>query len=273
MKRLAKYSGIALLGFLVLIAGFDIWGYATQGSLTPDPNAYRDPEANKVVMVLGATGSAGDGLLKAAVEDPAVERVIVLTRRSSARIDAGVASGRIEMILHQDFTDYSELTDVLAQVNTVLWGLGTSSLQVDDATYTLIHVDFTLAFAKAWLAARPEGPMSLHYITGGGTDPEGDYHWAREKGRMEREMTALGEVSPMRFYSYHSAYIRPASENATVFNYLGELLLRPGKLVITSNALGDSMLEISARTTELPNGTQIDNADSIAYAQVHNQPD
>ena len=273
MQRLLKIFSFTGVGLLVLIAGFDIWGYATLGSLTPDADPYIDPDANRVVMVLGATGSAGDGLLKAAIEDTTVERVLVLTRRSSPRIDAAVAAGRVEMIQLDDFTDYSGLDETLAEVDTVLWGLGTSSLQVDDATYTLIHVDFTLAFAQAWLAARSEGPMSLHYITGVGTDPEGDDHWAREKGRMEREMTLLGETSPMRFYSYRSAYIRPASENANFFNYLGEFLLRPGKLVITSNDLGDSMLEISARTDELPNGTLIDNADSIAYAQARHSRD
>ena len=51
-----------------------------------------------------------------------------------------------------------------------------------------------------------------------------------------------------------------------MFNYLGELLLRPGNMVISSPDLGRSMLEISARTTELPNGSIIDNADSIAFA-------
>jgi hypothetical protein len=46
------------------------------------------------------------------------------------------------------------------------------------------------------------------------------------------------------------------------------MLLRPGKLVISSKELGDAMLEISARTGELDNGTLIDNADSIAFATI-----
>jgi len=37
-------------------------------------------------------------------------------------------------------------------------------------------------------------------------------------------------------------------------------------MVISSPDLGRSMLEISARSTELPNGSIIDNADSIAFA-------
>ena len=85
-------------------------------------------------MGMGATGSVGDGLLKAALEAPEVEKVHVITRRTSPRIDEGVASGKLEMHLHKDFEDYSSLSDVLAEVNTVMWGLGTSSLQVDEKT-------------------------------------------------------------------------------------------------------------------------------------------
>jgi hypothetical protein len=222
-----------------------------------------------VVVVFGATGSVGDGLLKAAIEDPAVEKVYVITRRSSPRIEDGVASGKVEMRLHKDFTDYSALADILPEVNTVLWGLGTSSLQVDEATYTWIHVDFPLAFARAWLAARTEAPMAFHYVTGMGTDPEGSAQWARDKGGAELALAAMAEGTGLRSFGYRSAYIRPTSENANPLIYLGELLLRPGKLVITSKQLGQAMLEISARVDELPNGTLIDNADSIAYARLY----
>jgi hypothetical protein len=52
-------------------------------------------------------------------------------------------------------------------------------------------------------------------------------------------------------------------------HHLLEALLRPGALAIGSDELGGAMLEISARTTELPNATLIDNADGIAYAQAY----
>jgi hypothetical protein len=268
MRIIKKLSALGLLGFLLLILAFDIWGFSTLGNITPQDDAVRDSNANKVVMVFGATGSVGDGLLKAAIEDPEVEKVHVFTRRSSPRIEEGVASGKVEMRIHEDFTDYSGLSDILAEVNTVLWGLGTTSIGMDDATYTWIHVDFPVAFVKQWLADRDTGPMSFHYVTGMGTDPQGDQHWAREKGRAEHELAMLAENSDLRTFSYRSAFVRPTSERANAFHYLGEFLLRPGALVITGKELGEAMLEISARTTELENGTLIDNADSIAYAKA-----
>jgi uncharacterized protein YbjT (DUF2867 family) len=266
LKKIVSFS---LLGFLLLIVAFNIWGFATLGKLSPESTPERNMEANAVVMVFGATGSVGDGLLKAVVEDPAVHKVYAVTRRPSPRILAGVASGKVHMRLLQDFTDYSSLRDILGDVNTVLWGLGTTSIGSDDDTYTRIHVDFPVAFVTEWLAARKKGPMSFHYVTGMGTDPDGDEHWAREKGRAERELAALAEGSDLRTFSYRSAFIRPTSEQANAAHYLAEVLLRPGYLVISSTDLGGAMLEISARTSELKNGTLIDNADSIAYAEAY----
>ncbi len=254
------------LVLLLLIAGLNVWGFLTLGTIDPDPAATRDDRANRVVMVFGANGSVGDGLLKAAMEDPDVEQIHVVTRRSSPRIEQGVASGRVAVRLLDDFTDYSSLGDLLPEVNTVLWALGTSSLKVDDDTYTRIHVDFPIAFVTAWLSARTEAPMAFHYVTGMGTDPQGDAHWAREKARAERELAAMAENTGLRTFSYRSGYIRPTSERSNVMTYLLEALLRPGYLVITGRDLGRAMLEISARTGELPNGTLIDNRDSILYA-------
>ncbi len=269
MKMVKRSALLVLLGLFLVIGGFDIWGFLTLGTITPDADAARDSHANRVVMVFGATGSVGDGLLKAAIEDPEVERVYAITRRTSSRIETGMGSGKVEMRLLQDFTDYSSLADILDEVNTVLWGLGTSSFNVDDATFSWIHVDFPVAFVKAWLAARTEAPMSFHYVTGMGTDANGSAHWAQEKGRAEREVAELARGSGLRTFGYRSAYIRPTSEQANLFHHFGETVLKPGKLVITAKELGGAMLEIGSRTGELANGTLIDNADSIAYAELY----
>lgn len=269
MQLFKKLALATLVVLFLLVAGLNIWGYLTLGKLEPAKNPQRDPDANRVVMVFGATGSVGDGLLKAAMQDPDVGRIFVVSRRTSPRIDAGVASGRVELTLQDDFTDYSGLAGKLAQVNTVLWGLGTSSLQVDEATYTLIHVDFPVAFVTAWLAARTEAPMAFHYVTGMGTDAHGSAQWARDKGGAEITLAAMAAGTGLRTFGYRSAFIRPTSEQANPAHYALEALLTPGYLVISADDLGKAMLEISARTGELANGTVIDNADSIAYARAY----
>jgi hypothetical protein len=271
MKVIKTFSLFLLLGSLTLVVAFNLWGAITLGSIEPAKNPVLTDGANDVVMVFGATGTVGDGLLEAAIKDPTVKKVYVITRSPSARIEQGVASGKVEMRLHEDFTDYSPLADILGEVNTVMWGLGTSSLQVDEETYTRIHVDFPLAFVRAWLAARTAGPMSFHYVTGMGTDAQGKQRWARDKGRAERELAAMAANSDLRTFSYRSAFVRPTAAQANALHYAGEVALRPGSLVITAQDLGNAMLEISARTTELANGTLVDNADSIAFALAYRE--
>lgn len=269
MARLLKLALYLAVAVVLLVAGLNLWGYLTLGTLTPDSEPRIDTGANRVVMVFGATGSVGDGLLKAALEDDRIKTIHIVTRRTSPRIETAVASGRARMRLHEDFTDYTPLSDILGEVNTVMWALGTSSLNVDDALYTRIHVDFPVAFVKAWLQQGTRGPMAFHYVTGMGTDPQGGQYWAREKGRAEQMLAELAAGTGLRTFSYRSAFIRPTTEQANAFHYLGEALLEPGYLVITGRELGQAMLEISARTGELPNGTLVDNRDSIEYAQAY----
>ncbi|MFT6957361.1 MAG: hypothetical protein ACJAYC_002371 [Halieaceae bacterium] len=257
------------LSLALIIAGYNLWGFLTLGTIEPASPAQLEPDANRTVMVFGASGSVGDGMLKAAIEDPDVEKIYVVTRRTTPRVEAGVASGKVVLRMHQDYTDYNSLSEELKEVNTVLWGLGASSIGMDDKMYTWIHVDFPVAFIKAWLASRTEAPMSFHSVTGKGTDPNGSAHWAREKGRAELEVADLAQGSGLRTYAYRSALVRPTSERSNIGYGIAEALLRPGSLVITARNLGAAMLEISARTKELPNGTLIDAADSIAYARAY----
>lgn len=258
-----------LLVAITLIVGFNLWGMATLGQHPPDDDPYRDPSANAVVMVFGATGSVGDGLLKAAMQDREVERIYAVTRRMSPRLEAGQASGRVNVIMQDDFTDYGALGETLAEVNTVLWGLGATSIGMDPMLYRRIHVDFPLAFVEAWLAARTAPPMAFHYVTGMGTGEQENAQWAKDKGFAERRVAELANGTGLRTYGHRSAWVRPTDENAHLGIYLGEWLLKPGHLVIRGVDLGRAMLEISARTEELPNGTLIDNKDAIDYAAAY----
>ena len=267
-KRLAK---ILLGSFIVLIGAINLWGAFTMGTLTPAANPQLDPAANRVVMVFGATGSVGDGLLKAALNASEVETVHVVTRRTSPRIEEALAGNKLVLHIQSDFTDYSALSAVLPEVNTVMWGLGTTSIGMDPDTYTRIHVDFPIAFVSAWLQARSEAPMAFHYVTGIGTGEGESARWAQDKGRAERLVAEMATGTGLRTFGHRSAYIRPTSEQSNAGTYVLEWLLRPGDQVIRGTALGEAMLEISARTTELANGTLIDNADAIAYAQAYEE--
>jgi uncharacterized protein YbjT (DUF2867 family) len=269
-----KFIKILPLGLVALFAlflvGLNIWGLATLGTVSPDPDALRDPQANKVVLVTGATGSVGDGLLKAAMADGEVEKIYALTRRISPRLEQGQSSGRVEVLLHKDFTDYSELTKELAEVTTVLWGLGTTSIGVEPDWYRIVHEDFPVNFVRQWLAARSgKGPMAFHYVTGMGTGEDESDEWAQVKGRAERRVAEMAEGTGLRTFGHRSAWIRPTDENANWFISAMEPLLTPGHMVIRGVDLGGAMLEISARTGELANGQLLDNRDAREYAEAY----
>jgi FlaA1/EpsC-like NDP-sugar epimerase len=88
LKYVLLYPALVLLAIL---AGLNIWGALTLGTLEIDLDSDRNKAANRTVMVFGATGSVGDGLLKAVLEDEDVEKIYVVTRRNSSRIDAAVS--------------------------------------------------------------------------------------------------------------------------------------------------------------------------------------
>ena len=151
---------------------------------------------------------------------PDVERV---SRGLPPHLTAYRRRGRhrkTELRLQQDFTDYSGLADILPQVNTVLWGLGTSSLNVDDTTYSRIHVDFPVAFGEARGWPPGQKPMSFHYVTGMGTDANGDSHWAGKKAGRNLKSPPWRRETGLRTFGYRSAFIRPRQARASPAHYL-----------------------------------------------------
>lgn len=94
----------------------------------------------------GATGTAGDELLKVAMNDPNVQIIHVITQRPSPKIEAGVASGLVKMTIHMDYLDFSAVQDVHGEVDTVYWAIRLSARGLDEETYGRIHVDFPVRF-------------------------------------------------------------------------------------------------------------------------------
>ena len=121
------------------------------------------PAKHHTVAIFGASGTAGDGILKAALANPDIGKIHVITRRTTPRIDAGVASGKVTMTLHLDYLDYSPLHEQIATTDAVYWAIGTSSVGVDEETYGVIHVDFPVQFVRQWLSIATR--QISHFIT------------------------------------------------------------------------------------------------------------
>jgi len=68
MSVLKKLLLAVLVALLLVVVSLNVWGYLTLGTIEPGEGQPRDPNANRVVMVFGATGIVGGGLLSAAMD-------------------------------------------------------------------------------------------------------------------------------------------------------------------------------------------------------------
>ena len=209
---LRKLALILAIGLIVIVAALAV--LPRGGDPMPAAAQDLDTARHKTVAVFGATGSVGDGLLKAAVNDPEISKIYIVTRRSVPRIEEAVASGKAEMITHMDHLDYAPLRDMLAEVDTVFWAIGITARAVSKEQYGVIHVDFPVAFVEEWLESGKEGELSFHYISGQGTKEYSRMHWAREKARAERALFGLAEGTHIRVISYRPAAVVHSTEMA-----------------------------------------------------------
>jgi hypothetical protein len=221
------------------------------------------------IAIFGASGTAGDGILKAALADPGIARIHVVTRRTTPRIDAGIASGKVVMTLHQDYLDYSAIREHIASVDAVFWAIGTSSVGVDEKTYGLIHVDFPARFAGQWLAWSEKPDISFHYISSSDISADSRMMWAREKVRAEHTLFALADGTKLRVIAYRPDYIGPTSEEAHLGQNLLYWFFAPVGSAVRATRIGQAMLEVTARGTEFSNGDRLGTRRIIRYGDAY----
>jgi uncharacterized protein YbjT (DUF2867 family) len=139
------------------------------------------------VIVFGATGMVGQGVLRECLNAPDVETVL-----SIGRTPLGTSHPRLREIVRKDLFEYGDIAGELANYDAVFFCLGVSSAGMKEADYTRITHDLTLAAARAILAASPRA--TFVYVTGAGTDSteRGSSMWARVKGRTENDLLKLG---------------------------------------------------------------------------------
>ena len=227
------------------------------------------PKSQQTVAIFGASGTAGDGILKAALADPAINEIHVITRRSTPRIDAGVASGKVRMTLHLDYLDYSTIHDRIASVDAVYWAIGTSSVGVDEETYGLIHVDFPVQFVREWLSVSEYTDISFHYISSSDISADSSAMWAREKVRAENALFDLAEGSNLRVIAYRPDYIRPTKEEAHLGQDILYWFFAPIGAAVRAPQIGQAMLEVTARPGEFENRAHLGTRSIIRYSDAY----
>jgi len=140
------------------------------------------------VIIFGATGMVGQGVLRQCLLDPTVESVLSIGRKPS-----GVSHPKLRDLVRKDMIDFNVNYGELTGYDTCFFCLGVSSVGMSEAKYTHLTYDLTLGWAHALAAQNPA--MRLLYVSGMGTG--GKAMWARVKGRTESDLLALLPESVM----------------------------------------------------------------------------
>jgi len=226
---------------------------------------------HETIAIFGASGTAGDGILKAALASPEIRKIHVITRRTTARIEQGVAAGKVQMTLHQDYLDYAAIAEPIAEADSVYWAIGISSLGVDEKTYGTIHVDYPASFVSQWLSVSAKPAISFHYISSSDISEDSTAMWAREKVRAERTLFKLAEGTKLRVIAYRPDYIGSTDEEA----HLGQTLLywffAPVGVAVKSEEIGKAMIEVTARSDEFANGDKLGTRSIIRHADGYDR--
>lgn len=199
------------------------------------------------VIITGATGMIGEGVLYESLHHPEVEKVLVISRNPS-----GYSHPKLTEIIHSDFSDVSSLSGKLKGYNACYFCLGVTSLGKTEAEYTRLTYTLTMNFAKTLAPLNPE--MTFCFISGASTDSseKGKTMWARVKGKTENDLMKLpfkavyhfrpGGIEPFLPLKPTQTYYKTYKYLAWMFSLMK--LLAPG-IVIRLKDLAAAMINAS----------------------------
>ena len=200
------------------------------------------------VMIFGASGMVGQGVLRECLLDSGVDQVLSVGRSAS-----GSTHQKLNDIVIADLSHLDRIADALRGYDACFFCLGVSSAGMSEERYTALTYDLTLAVARALVAINPA--MRFIYITGAGTDSSerGRSMWARVKGRTENALLALPFNSA---HMLRPAIIQPMHgiRSKTALYRLAYVLLAPVMPIFkrlfpghftTSEQMGRAMIELA----------------------------
>jgi uncharacterized protein YbjT (DUF2867 family) len=207
--------------------------------------------AELTLVLTGATGLVGEGVLLACLSDPAIARVLAVGRRAS-----GLAHPKLSDYIVDDFGRLDAADARLAGFDACFYCAGITSRGMTEADYTRVTYEAPLHVARTLLALNPR--MALCHISGAMTDSteQGRVMWARVKGRAENALSRLGFA---RAHHFRPGLLRPTPGQVRVRSYYRAVaplypilrLLMPGQ-VCTVEELGAAMIETALHGFDKP---------------------
>lgn len=153
------------------------------------------------VILTGATGMVGEGVLHECLQDDHIKEVLVIGRKP-----CGVVHPKVQEIVHADFFDFSPIAAQLGGYDACFFCLGVSSIGMKEPEFYRMAYTLTMHVAET-LAPRNPG-MTFCYISGAGTDSteKGRSMWARVKGKTENDLMKL----PFKaVYNFRPGFLKP----------------------------------------------------------------
>jgi nucleoside-diphosphate-sugar epimerase len=203
------------------------------------------------VIITGATGMVGEGVLKESLGHPEIEKVLVINRRP-----CGVIHPKLSEILHTDFSNLTPVEEHLKGYNACFFCLGVSSVGMKKDQY--YSLTYTLTMHMAEILSKHNKEMTFCYISGAGTysSEKGRLYWARVKGKTENDLMKL----PFKkAYSFRPGFMLPSRDARNVHGYYSLFrLLYPvlrslfPKYVSTLKEVGLAMINSLTKGYEKP---------------------
>jgi uncharacterized protein YbjT (DUF2867 family) len=193
------------------------------------------------LIITGATGMVGEGVLHECLRHEAVEEILSISRKP-----CGITHPKLKEIIHADFFNLASIRNQLAGYDACFFCLGVSSVGMKEETYFHLTFELTVHVADTLCAMNPN--MTFCYISGAGTDStmKGRMMWARVKGKTEHYLQDLPFKSQ---YNFRPGILVPGKglkHTLPAYRYAGWLLpvirvLFP-KYVCTLQELGLAMI-------------------------------
>ncbi len=153
------------------------------------------------IIIFGASGMVGQGVLLECLDSPGVVSALTVGRSS-----VELTHEKLREVLHRDFLDYSSIEDELRGYDACFFCLGVSSVGMSEEDYHRLTYEFTIRAAETLVRLNPA--MTFCYVSGQGTDSSerGRSMWARVKGKTENQLLRLPFKAA---YMFRPGYIQP----------------------------------------------------------------
>lgn len=163
------------------------------------------------VILTGATGMVGEGVLLECLANAQVGAVLLVGRKTIGR-----SHPKLKELLVPDFMELDGVKDWLSGYDGCFYCAGVSSLGMKEPEYAHVTYDVTLHFAEVLAELNPG--MVFDYVSGVGTDgsEKGRVMWARVKGRTENALARLGF---RQTYNFRAGYIAPNDGQRNIKSY------------------------------------------------------